>query len=113
MAGTAAAAVAFAIPLRGLTDIRPEIVRLVAAEDRTTAAYNNAVERLKKGRLTAEALAEMIGRTIVPQLEAAEAHLNTIGHVPSIHQPLLADAREYLRLRTESWPAPTRTTART
>jgi rhomboid protease GluP len=103
MAGAAAAAVAFAIPLRGLTDIRPDIVHLVAAEDRTTAAYTNAVERLQKGRLTAEALAEMIGRTIVPQLQAAEAHFNTIGRVPSIHQPLLADAREYLRLRTESW----------
>lgn len=103
MAGTAALAVMIGVPLEGLTDIRPEIARLVILEDGTTAAYTNAVERFKKGRLAAEALVELIGRTIVPQLEAAEAHFNTFDRVPSIHQPLLADAREYLRLRTESW----------
>jgi hypothetical protein len=103
MAGAAAVAVALAAPLRSLTDIRPEIARVIALEDRTAAAYNNAVERSRKGRVTPEALADLIGRTIVPQLEAADAHLNTVGRVPPVQQPLLADAHEYLRLRTESW----------
>lgn len=103
MAGAAALAVVLGVPLRGLTDIRPDIAGLVALEDRTAAAYNNAVERFRKGRVNAEALAELIGRAIVPQLEATEAHFNAIDRVPAVHQPLLADAREYLRLRTESW----------
>jgi hypothetical protein len=103
LAGTAVLAVMLGVPLRGLTDIRPEIARLVILENGTTATYTNAVERFKKGRLAAGALVELIGRTIVPQLEAAEAHFNTFDRVPPVHQPLLADAREYLRLRTASW----------
>jgi membrane associated rhomboid family serine protease len=93
----------FAIPLRGIADVRPEIARLVALEHRTASAYEGAVERFKKGRMTAEALAQMIARSIVPELQAADARLETVHHVPPIHQPLVADAREYLRLRTRSW----------
>jgi len=93
----------FAIPLRGIADVRPEIGRLVALEQQTAGAYQGAVERFKKGRMTAEGLAQMIVRSIVPELQAADAHLKTIHRVPPIHQPLVADAREYLRLRTHSW----------
>ncbi len=103
MAGAAAVAILLATPLRGLCDIRPEVAQLVALENRTTAAYTNAVERFRKGRVTADALADLIGRSIVAPLEAAEAHLNAINRVPAVQQPLVADAREYLRFRTESW----------
>ena len=69
----------------------------------TAGAYQAGVERFQKGRMTAEALAQLIDRTIVPQLEAADARLKSLHGVPPEHKPLVADAEEYLRLRSESW----------
>ena len=39
----------------------------------------------------------------MPELEAADAHLMAIRGVPPEHRPLVADADEYLRLRSTSW----------
>jgi membrane associated rhomboid family serine protease len=103
MAGAAIVAIALAVPVRGIADVRPEIRRVVALEDRTTTAYAAALDRFKRGRMTAEALAQTIERTIVPELEAADSGLKAIRRVPIEHQPLVADADEYLRLRAESW----------
>jgi membrane associated rhomboid family serine protease len=96
-------AVAFAVPLRGITDVRPEIERVVGLEDRTASAYQTAVGRFRKGRMTAEAVAQLIDRTIEPELLAADAHLKAVNGVPREQQPLVASAEEYLRLRYESW----------
>jgi hypothetical protein len=96
-------AIVFAIPVRGIADVRPEVGRLVALEQRTAAAYDTAVERFRKGRMSGEAVAEMIADAIVPALQAADAHLESVRYVPAIHAPLVADARDYLRLRAESW----------
>jgi rhomboid protease GluP len=96
-------AIAFAIPVRGIADVRPEVGGLVSLEQRTAAAYDTAVERFRKGRMSGEAVAQMIAGAIVPALQAADAHLSSVRHVPAIHAPLVADARDYLRLRTESW----------
>jgi rhomboid protease GluP len=92
-----------AIPLRGIADVRPELARVVAVEDRTANAYQAAVDRLRKNKTTAEALAEMIDRTIVPELHAEGERLAAIKGVPQQHQPLVKSAEEYLRLRDESW----------
>jgi membrane associated rhomboid family serine protease len=107
-AATAAAAglaiaVACTIPLRGILDVRPEIQRLVGVENRTAESYRTGAAQFKKGRMTAENLAELIDRTIVPELQAADARINTLRGVPVEDAPRLADAREYLRLRSESW----------
>jgi hypothetical protein len=105
--GTLAAAVliavACAVPLHGIPDIRPELARVVANEDRTAAAYQTAVERFKSGRTTAEALAQLIRRNIMPELQATRTRLNALERVPDVHQPLVTSAQEYLRLRDESW----------
>jgi membrane associated rhomboid family serine protease len=103
MAAAVVIAVAFSIPLRGVTDVRPEIERVVGLEGRTASAYQSAVDRFKKGRITAEAVAQLIDRTIEPELQAAEAHLKAVTGVPPEQQPLVASAEEYLRLRYESW----------
>jgi hypothetical protein len=103
MAAAVVIAVAFAVPLRGVTDVRPEIERVVGLEDRTASAYQTAVDRFRKGRMTAEAVAQLIDRTIEPELQAAEAHLKAVTGVPPEQQPLVASAEEYLRLRYESW----------
>jgi len=103
MATTAVIAVALAFPLRRLADVRPEMERVVAVEDRTASAYKTGVDRFRSGRITAEALAQLIDRTIVPELHAAQARLKALDRVPHEHQPLVASAEEYLRLRDESW----------
>jgi hypothetical protein len=96
-------AIACALPLRGVTDVRPEIERVVGLEDRTASAYQTAADRFRNGRITAEALAQLIDRTIEPELRAADARLKAVDGVPREQQPLVASAEEYFRLRYESW----------
>ena len=104
MGVTALIAVAAAIPLRRITDVRPEIARVVALEDRTASTYKTAADRFNSGRITVDTLlAQLIDRTIVPEVEAAQAHLRALDRVPQEHQALVADAEEFLRLRHESW----------
>jgi len=103
MVPAVAIAVALAIPLRGIADVRPEIERVVAVESRTAGAYQTALDRFKSGRMTAEALAQLIDRTIMPELQAADIRLKALEKVPPEHRPLVADAEEFVRLRSESW----------
>ena len=94
-----------AITLRGIVDVKPEIARVLATEERTAAAYRTGFDAYKKGRMTAEALAQLTERTIMPELQAVDARLKSLSNVPPEHQALVADAREYLRLRDASWRA--------
>jgi len=103
VASTFAVATLIAIPLRGMTDIRPEIEWIVRLEEGTAARYHEAVERFRKGFITASELADVIKRNIVPELQSARTRLTALGRVPSEHQALLAHAEEFLRLRDESW----------
>lgn len=103
MAATVAIAVVCGVPLRGIADVGPSIAQVVAAEDRTANVYQKAVNQFVKGRASAEELATLIGGTIVPDLQSAGAPLRTLGKVAREQQPLVADAGEYVRLRTESW----------
>jgi membrane associated rhomboid family serine protease len=90
-------------PVKVMTDVGPEIERVIAVEGRTADIYDLAVARFRKGRLTAKALAETIDQTIVPEVHAAAARLHALQDVPAEHQPLVATAEEFLRLRDESW----------
>jgi hypothetical protein len=102
--GVAAALVlALAIPLRGIADVRPEISSIVALEDKTAGEYATAVSRFSKGGMTADALALLISKQIVPELQAAEKRIKALSKVPPEHQELVETAQEYLRLRTEGW----------
>lgn len=107
IAGVAAAtvlmAVAFAVPLRGIADVRPELRQLFELEERTAAAYKKEVARFTNGRAPATVLVGLIERTILPELTASEARLASLARVPREHQPVVAAARKYLELRTESW----------
>jgi len=96
-------AVLIAVPLSGTIDARSEISRLIEVEDRTTVTYQTASERFKRGTLGREALAQVIDRIVVPELEAASSRLRAIAGVPPQQQWLIVNADEYLRLRRESW----------
>lgn len=89
--------------LRGVADVRAEIERVVAIEKRTAGAYQAAFDQCSHGGITADALSELIDHTIVPELQAADTRLKALDGVPPEHQPLVASAEEYLRLRSESW----------
>lgn len=102
-AGGLLLAILTAWPLNGISDVRPEIARLVATEDRTAAAYVAELERLKKGKTTADGVANVIDAKISPELEDVDARLKALKKVPPEHQAMLNDAQEYLRLRAESW----------
>jgi membrane associated rhomboid family serine protease len=102
---TGLVAVMCAIALRGIADVKPEIARVLATEERTAAAYRAGFDQFKKGRISAEALAALAERTIMPELQAVDTRLKTLSNVPPEHQAVVADAREYLRLRCVSWRA--------
>ncbi|HUC76939.1 MAG TPA: hypothetical protein VMS04_16675, partial [Vicinamibacterales bacterium] len=103
LAATFIIAVVSAVPIRGIADIRPEMTHLVAIEDQTTHTYQRAADEVKRGRMTAEGLARLIDEKIVPELQTADSRLKALEHVPSEHQPLVDDAKEYVRLRSDSW----------
>lgn len=92
-----------AVSLRGVSDVRPELARVVAFERDSTAAYDKAVALFTKGRINAAELADVIDRRIMPDLQGLRSRLKALKGVPPEHQPLVADADEYLRLRDESW----------
>jgi membrane associated rhomboid family serine protease len=103
MAATVMVAIASAVPLRGMADVRPEITRVLELEQQTSTTYQAAVTQFKLGTVSAEALAQLIEKKITPELQAMQARLKSLGRIPAEHQPLLAGAEEYLRLRDESW----------
>jgi membrane associated rhomboid family serine protease len=92
-----------AVLLRGVADVRPEIARVLALEERTAGAYEKAVGQFKNGAMSAQALAKMINQSIVPELQNERARLKAMTGVPREHQPLVDGAEEYFRLRDESW----------
>ena len=107
IARTATAAIVIAIvssvPLRGITDVRPTLDAVAAFEQRTAAAYDEAVNRFRRGLGSPESLVQLIERTFLPELQAVRAPLQTLGRVPRAHQPLVAAADEYCQLREKAW----------
>jgi membrane associated rhomboid family serine protease len=90
-------------PSTETVDIRPEIERVIAFESRTAGLYDKEVERFRRGRITVAALADVIDKTIVPELHAVAGRLRALREVPPEQQPLVASAETFLKLRDESW----------
>ena len=93
------------IPVRGMSDVRPEIEQLAAVEQKTATAYDEAVRHFTNGEMTLKELVDVIDRAILPELGAAQKRVKTLQRVPYAQTPLLAGANEYLTLREESWRA--------
>jgi membrane associated rhomboid family serine protease len=91
------------LPVRGLSDIRPDIHLVVTTEEQAAGTYSEAVARFRKGRITAEALARLIDERILPELQAARARVQALQGVPREHVSVVDAAREYLDLREEAW----------
>jgi len=87
----------------GPVDVRPVIERLLAAESQTTAIYDAAAAQFRLGTLDNESLARVIERKIKPGLQDVRVRVMSLDNVRSDQAPFLEKAREYLRLRDESW----------
>jgi len=87
----------------GPVDVRPVIERLLAAESQTTAIYDAAAAQFRLGTLDNESLARVIERKIKPGLQEVRVRVMSLDNVRSDQAPFLEKAREYLRLRDESW----------
>lgn len=96
-------AAVLALPLRRMCDARPEIARVIAFEGRTALAYQAAVNQFKLGAINAEALARVIERTIVPDLQDVLTRVTALKRVPPVQEALVMSAEMYLRLRDQSW----------
>jgi len=84
-------------------DVRSEIERVIAVEDRTADLYEKEVDRFRKGRSTVAALTAVIEKGIVPELHVVAVRLRALQDVPPEHQDLIAAAKTFLKLRDESW----------
>lgn len=102
-AATAGIAIAAALPLRGIIDVRPEMAQVTAVEQRTAGAYEAAVGEFKLGRLPQKRLALLIDRTILPDLQGVRKRLNTLRGVPREQASLVEAAEKYFQLREQSW----------
>ena len=90
--------------LRGIVDVRAELVDLVASEDRAAMVYRGAIARytLKRVPVDRRATIELIDGTLLPQLLAKRARITQFAPLAE-HQAFVRQAVEYLRLREESW----------
>jgi rhomboid protease GluP len=102
MAATLALVVIFAAPLRGMADVTREMADVIDLERRTAAVYDTEVARFRKGRQTAEALANT-AEAIGADIRATHESISALKNIPHEHQPVVDHALEYLRLREESW----------
>jgi hypothetical protein len=84
-------------------DITADLDRLVSTESRTAAAYDAAAAQFRLGTTTAVSLAQVIDRRIKPELQVMRMRLASLDHIRPEQQPALEKAREYVRLREESW----------
>jgi hypothetical protein len=89
--------------VRAPLDIKGEIDKLVETEASTTAAYDTAVAQFRLGTMTAAALAQLIDRRIRPELHVVSMRMLSLDDVQREQLVMLGKAREYLRLREETW----------
>jgi len=101
-----AAAVIVAVPFGGISqviDVRPEVARVVTSEEHIATKFRTATDQFQTGRMTAERLADVIDRDIVPDVRATRARFEALEHIATEQQELFMRCKEYLRLRDESW----------
>jgi membrane associated rhomboid family serine protease len=103
VAAAFALALAVAIPLRGITDVRPDIDRMRATDERTAATFRVAATKLALGRTSEKVMINLIEREIIPALQAEHSRLVPSRIVPADQRAVLIAAGEYVQLRIESW----------
>ena len=105
IAAATALAMAIAWPLRGIVDVRSDLVELVANENREATAFRLMLGQFSKRQVPIDRrrLAAVIERTFVPHLADARGRIGRLQTTLADHRVLIAAAAEYARLREESW----------
>ena len=105
VATMACVAIVTAVPLKGITDARREIEIVLETETQTAQAFKAALQDFTDGRMTDKALAVVIDRVILPELDYVSGRLAKVDRnmVPREQAPMITAAEEYLTLRNESW----------
>jgi rhomboid protease GluP len=98
-------AIVTAVPLKGITDARRDIEVVLETETQTAQAFKEALQDFTDGRMTDKALAVVIDRVILPELDYVTGRIAKVDRnmVPKEQLPLITAAEEYLTLRNESW----------
>jgi membrane associated rhomboid family serine protease len=98
-------AIVTAVPLKGITDARRDIEVVLETETQTAQAFKEALQDFTDGRMTDKALAVVIDRVILPELDYVTGRLAGVDRnmVPKEQLPMITAAEEYLTLRNESW----------
>lgn len=103
LAAAAYLAIVAAVPLRGLSDVRPTLTNVAAIEERTAAAYEAALKQFRSGRIDRSELARVIERKVLPELQVVQFELRALDRPPREHLPLVQAAEIYSIRRIESW----------
>jgi rhomboid protease GluP len=105
VATMACVAIVTAVPLRGITDARRDIEVIIETETQTSQAFKAALQDFTEGRMTDKALAVVIERVILPEIDYVSTRLAQVDRnmVPRDQVPMIRSAEEYLKLRHESW----------
>src|SRR6185369_12980349 len=85
---TLSIATAIVTPLAGMTDVRADVARLFTVEEHTAARYRAATAQFTRGAIKAEVLAQLIERSIVPELREARRKVQGLTGVPRQQQAL-------------------------
>jgi hypothetical protein len=96
-------AIVASVPLRGVSDVRPTLAKVLGIEQRTSAAYDAALVEFRAGRLPRQQLAQLIDRQVLPELRIARFDVQALSRPPREHQPLVQAAEIYTLRRMESW----------
>jgi rhomboid protease GluP len=92
-----------AVPLRGVSDVRPALANVLAIETRTSATYDGALRQFRNGQIDKQQLARQIERRILPDLQIVRFELQALDRAPREHEPLVRAAEIYALRRAESW----------
>jgi len=103
LAAAAYLAIVAAVPLRGLSDVRPTLTNVAAIEARTAAAYEAALKQFRNGRIDRGELAQVIERDVLPELQVVQFELRALDRPPREHLPLVQTAEVYTIRRIEGW----------
>ncbi len=105
VATLACIAILTAVPLRGITDARRDIDAVIETERVTAETFKVALADFTEGRMDDKALAGIIDRIIMPELQYMTERLALVDRqmVPKDQLPMVVAAEEYLALRNESW----------
>jgi hypothetical protein len=88
---------------RSFVDVTPEIAHLIAVEQTTARVYDAAVAQFRLGAIGDAALADVIARRVLPELQTIRQRLQSIDNIRPEQRAMVAKADEYLKLRSESW----------